>query len=169
MDVRDGWIGLVPQRRVGVGLAPPGLRRILAGRSVHPVERLSLRVIRLEVGVGEGPGGRDSGWIVGTLEIPLPQAREAGPVDLRVSSDEVVHTGPEVLAVVIDPGLVRLVPALDEDSLGRPVLSLSRQVVASLEHKHIDAAAREAPRKRAATHAAPHDHHRGGVLHHCSI
>ena len=62
---------------------------------------------------------------------------ERGAVELRGPADEVVHLRLERLAVVVVPRLRGDVLALLEDRLGRPVVRLARQEVASLQHQDL--------------------------------
>ena len=62
---------------------------------VHLVELLGLRVVRLELVVGDRPGRRDAVVVAELAEILAPQPVEGGAVDLGRAADEVVDLGLE--------------------------------------------------------------------------
>jgi len=74
--------GLMQDWRVGVGLAGPGLVRVLATLAVDMEQRLRFAVVRLEHVVADRPGWRDPVDMLQLAEILLPQAEERGAIDL---------------------------------------------------------------------------------------
>ena len=127
--------GFVDDWRVGVGSAGPGLGRVFAALAVDVIEGLGLGVERLELIVTDGPGRRKAVFVLEFAEVALAQAEQGGAVDFRVAADIVVQAGVERLAGAAEPGLLRLIGAVDEDGLGVPVGAGARQVVAALEHQ----------------------------------
>ena len=132
--------------------------RVLALPAVHGVHLLGLRVPRLEVVVPERPCGRDA-TVVGDLpEVLGPQAEQRRTVELGVATDVVVLFGRELLtAVTVDPALVRQVLALDEHSLGLPVVALTGEVVAALDQQDAQPGWRERVRESPTSRAGPDD------------
>ena len=164
-------VGLVGERGIGIGRAAPGLelahgRAVTGtGRSVHVVEVLRAHVVGLDVGVAEGPRGRDAAGVRRLLEVALAQARKRGAVDLGVAANDVVHAGCERRAVDGIPRVVRLVAPVDEDRLRRGVLRLLGQAMTALEHEDIHAALRQAVGERRPAHAAADDDDVSGEVH----
>ena len=89
---------LVRDGRVRVRRARRALGRVLAAVAVHLVELLGLRVVRLELVVGDRPGGRDAVVVAELAEVLRPQPVERGAVELRRAADEVVDLRLERLA-----------------------------------------------------------------------
>jgi hypothetical protein len=90
-------------------------------------------------------------------EIPLAHAQQHGAIELRVAADEVVDAGVERAAILVVPGLRRLVAIGDEHRLAVPVLPLARQEIAALQQQDARAGRREGVRKRAAARAGSND------------
>ena len=130
------------------------LGRILAARAVHLVQLLGLRVVRLELVVGDRPGGRDPVVVAQLAEVLLAQPVERRAVELRGAADEVVDLRLERRAALVVPRVRRDVAVLDEDVLREPVLRLPRQPVAALEQQDALARRREMAGERAAAGSA---------------
>jgi hypothetical protein len=62
---------------------------ILTVAAVDPVEVLGLGVVRLEVGIADGPRGGQAAVVANLAEVLRPQAEQRGPVELGVSPDVV--------------------------------------------------------------------------------
>src|SRR3954453_16691119 len=140
----------------------PGARRfggVLAGLAVDEVEPLGLRVVGLEVGVGDGPGGRHAAVVLHLLEVALAEAQQRPAVDLGVAADEVLGVRAERHAVLVVPALAGDVSLAPEDLLGVPVLELTREVAAALEQQDPPARRGEAVRERATARAGADDDH----------
>ena len=93
---------------------------VLTGLPVHEVEPLGLRVVGLEVGVGDRPCRRDAAVVIDRFEVALAKAEERSSVDLRVAADQVVDVGAERSAVLV-------IPALGAWYRSRPKTSLESQ------------------------------------------
>ena len=148
---------LVRDRRERIRRARRRLGRVLSARAVHLVQLLGLRVVRLEVVVGDRPRGRDPVVVAELAEVLLAQPVERGAVEFRRAADEVVHLRLEGFAAPVEPGVRRDVAVVDEHVLGEPVLRLARQPVAPLEQQDPLARGREVARKRAAAGAGAND------------
>ena len=149
--VRDGGVGeWARARRLG---------GVLAGLAVDEVESLGLGVVRLEVGVGDGPGGGDASVVLDLVEVAFAKAQQDAGVDLGVAADEVLGVRTKGDAMLVIPALWCHVSLLAEDRLGVPVLELPREVAAALEQQDPLARRREAVRERAAARAAADDDH----------
>ena len=112
--------GFVGHRRVGVLRARMALARVLAVLAVHEVEVLGLRVVGLEVVVGDRPGRGDAAVVAQLAEVLRSQPEQGRPVELGVAADVVVDLGLELAAVPVVPDLRREVLAADEHRLGLP-------------------------------------------------
>src|SRR6185369_6112936 len=78
-------------------------------------------------------------------------------VELGVPADVVVRARMELAAVLVIPGVRRVVAVLDEDGPSVPVLLLTRHKVAALQEQDTEAGWREPGGKRPATRASPDD------------
>src|SRR6516225_8917492 len=92
-------------------------------------------------------------------EIAFAPAQQDGAVHLGVAADPIVDAWLERLAVLVMPGLARLVAVLGEHGLRTPVFPLTRQVIAAFEDQDALARRGEAISKRAAAGAAADDDH----------
>src|SRR4051794_15031214 len=140
----------------------PGARRfggVLAGLAVDEVEPLGLRVVGLEVGIGDGPGGRDAAVVLHLLEVALAEPQQGPAVDLGVAADDVLGVRAERGAVLVVPALVGDVSLAQEDLSGVPVVELAWEVAAALEQQDPLARRGEAVRERATARAAADDDH----------
>jgi hypothetical protein len=150
---------LVRDRGVRERAGARRLRRVLARLTLHEVEALGLCVVRLEVLVRDRPRRGRAAVVVDLLEVALAQTEEDGPVDLRVTADEVLRVWAEALAVLVDPTLLRDVAIVAEDLLRIPVLGLARQVAAALEEEDALAGRGQPVGERAAAGAGSDDDH----------
>src|SRR6516164_3073446 len=73
-------------------------------------------------------------------KIAFAQAQQDGAIHLGVAADPVMDARLERLAVLVMPGLARLVAVLGEHGFRAPVFPLARQVIAAFEDQ--DALAR---------------------------
>ena len=141
---------LVGHRWEGIRSARRRLRGVLPPRAVHLVQLLRLRVVGLQLVVGDRPGGRDPVVVAELAEVLFPEPVQRGPVELGRPADEVVHLGLERLALYVVPRVGRDVPVVHEDVLREPVLRLARQPVAALEQEDALPRGGKVPGKRAA-------------------
>jgi len=125
---------------------------------VDAVHLPDLPVVRLQIGVAEGPGWRDPVLVLDLGEILLAEPRQARAVHLRAAAHDVVDAGREAAAGAVEPPLRRLVAPVDEHRARRPVLRLARQALPALQHEDVDAPARQRVRRRAPAHTGPDDH-----------
>jgi hypothetical protein len=102
---------------------------ILAVHSVDLVEPLGLGVPRLELVIGQRPGGRDAVGVLELAEVLGPQPVQRGAVELGGAADKVVHLRLERLPVGVVPGVLRHVLPVHEDGAGIPVVHLAGQEV----------------------------------------
>src|SRR5439155_4116711 len=100
-------------------------------------------------------------------EVGVPHPEEDRAVELRLAADVIVLAGMELLAVLVDPLLVRLVPRLGDHLGGVPVLGLTANVVATLQQQHAEPGRSEPVRERAASGAGADDDHVVVVVAHC--
>src|SRR5215831_5858574 len=91
-------------------------------------------------------------------EIAFAQAQQDGAVHLGIAADPVMDARLERLAVLVMPGLARLVAVLGEHGLRTPVFPLARQVIAAFEDQDALARRGELMGERAAGAAADDDH-----------
>src|SRR5439155_18470517 len=114
---------------------PPRLAGVGAGGAVHVVEALGRCVVRLEVVVGQRPRRRDAAVVLDLAEVAFAESEEDRAVELSLSPDVVMLSGVELLAVFVDPLLLRLVAAFGDDLTAVPVLELALDVVPTLEEE----------------------------------
>ena len=148
---------LVRDGRERVRSACRRLGRILASGAVNLVEVLSLRVVRLQLVVGDRPGGRDAVVVAKLAEVLLAEPVERGAVELRRTTDEVVDLRLERRAGRVVPGVGGDVAVVDEDVLREPVLRLARQPVAALEQQDPLARGRQVAGERPASRPGADD------------
>jgi len=106
---------LVADRRVRIGLAREWLCRINAALPVNLIEVFGLRVVRLKVVIGDGPGRGDAAVMTNLIKIPLPEAKERRPVNFGVAADVIVRMRVQFFAFSVAPLRLRLIPAFDVD------------------------------------------------------
>ena len=76
---------------IGVGLAPPGLGRVLARGARYSEDPLGRRVVGLQVCVTDGPAGaRVADEVAVHLEIPLAKAKRHPAIEDRGTADTIV-------------------------------------------------------------------------------
>jgi len=95
---------------------------------VDEVESLGLGVVRLEIGVGDRPGGGDAAVVLDLVEVAFTKAQQDAGVDLGVAADEVLGVRAKRDAVLVIPALGCHIPLAAEDLLSLPVLALPRKV-----------------------------------------
>ena len=150
---------LVADRGIRVRRRGGRLGRVLAARAVDLVALLGERVVRLQLLVGDRPGGRDAVVVAQLAEVLLAQPVQGGAVELGRAADAVVHLRLERLVVAVVPAVGRDVAVVDEDVVRLPVLRLARQPVAALEQQHAQPGRGEMARERAAAGAGADDDH----------
>ena len=149
---------LVADRGERVRRAAARLGRVLPTRAVDVVEPLGLRVVRLELVVGDRPRGRHAVVVAQLAEVLGPQPVQRRPVELRRAADEVVHLRLERLAVGVVPGVLGDVAVVDEHVVCGPVGRLTREPVTALEEQDALAGRRQVVDEGpAAGAAADHD------------
>src|SRR5690349_1335990 len=90
-------------------------------------------------------------------EVLLAQPEEDAAVHLAVAADEIMQARPERRAGGAVPGLVGLIPRVDEHRFGVPVLALAGKIVAALEQQDALAGLSELPRHCGAARAGADD------------
>ena len=126
---------LVRHGRPRILLAPVPLGRVLTVVAVHLVEPFGFRVVRLEVVVGQRPGGRDPVDMPEITEVPGPEPVQRRAVHLRRAPDEVVHLRLERCAVGVVPRIRCDVATVDEHRPGIPIGHLTRKEVPPLQQQ----------------------------------
>src|SRR5687767_1891047 len=120
---------LVRERRMIVRGARPRLRRIRSAPTMHLVEALGRRVVRLDVVVRDRPGRRDATVVPQLAEVLASQPEERRAVELRVPADIIVGVWVQLGAGGSTPRLLRVVAALLVHRERAPVLRLTPDVV----------------------------------------
>src|SRR2546425_4496351 len=123
---------LVAARWMRVGRAGRRVGGIHAALAVHVVEVLGLRVVGLEVLVGQRPRGREPAVVADFSEVLPAEAEERRPVELRVSTYVVVGVGGERFPPSVSPPLFGLVMALRVAPGGAPVFLFAGDAFAGL-------------------------------------
>src|ERR1035438_2508329 len=116
-----------------------------------------LRVVRLEVLIAQWPCRRDAAMVRGFPEVLDTEPQQGRAIHLRVAADVILNAGRKRLAVLVIPRLFGPVLRLDKDSLGIPVVFLTRQVSAPFEHQNPFAGGRQMVRERTTASARTYD------------
>jgi hypothetical protein len=150
---------LVADGRMRVRIARRRIRRIDTALAVHLVEALGAPVVRLEVLVGDRPGGGHTVVVLQLAEVLSAHAGERRAVELGVAADPVVGVRMELASVAVAPRFLRVVLAVHVDGARGPVVPLARHVAAALQEQ--DPLARRGQRveEGAAAGARPDDDH----------
>ena len=149
--------GLVAHRRVRERPRGPGLARVDLALTMHVVELLGPRVVRLEVCVADRPRLGHAIDVLHPAEVLLSLAKQHRAVHLRVAPDVVVLLGQERAALLVGPAAAVAIAVLDPH-LGRvPILLLPAQVVAPLEDEDALAGGRQRVGQGAAAGPGPDD------------
>src|SRR5262249_495046 len=151
--------GLVGDGGPGVRRTGGRLGRIFAARAVDLIQLLSLRVIRLHVCIGDGPGWGDAVMVFEFAKILLAQSVESRTGHLRGAAYEVMHSRLEGLAVLVVPDVGGDVTVVDEHLLRTPVLRLPRHPAAAFEQQDLLAGRRQMVGQGATTRTAANDDH----------
>ena len=150
-----GHAGFAGEGGVGVGLGVEGLGGIVGtaeasgnwGRgaevAVDVEEFFGAGVVRLHVGIGDGPGGRDAALVLDLAEVFGAHAEERGAVDFGLTTDVVGLLRVEGLVVLVVPGFGGVVAVVEEDGGGVPVEFFLGEEGAALEDEDALAGARE--------------------------
>src|SRR5208283_1945219 len=148
---------LMAHRRPRIGGASRRLSGILAAFAMHLVEILGLRVVGLEIAVGDGPCWRDPATMVNFAEVALAQAKQRRPVKLGVAAHVVVGVRMKVVTVLVEPRLFGVVVGVDIYNLGVPVGLFALNIVAALQDEDALARRREMIRQGASAGACADD------------
>jgi len=127
---------------VGKGSTAPGFGRILPRGPVDAEEFLDALVVGLDIRVPKRPGRADTRWIPSLLEVLDAKPGETRSVDLRVSANYVVNPRRELSPGIVDPHLLRLISAMNEDLFRGPILRLARKEIPAFDHEYVDTALR---------------------------
>src|SRR5712692_5374075 len=83
----------------GIGGVRRRFGRIFSAVSVHLIQILGLRVVRLQIVITNGPGWRDSAMVAQFAEIFFAQTEQSSTVKLGVTAYVVVCVGVKIPAV----------------------------------------------------------------------
>src|SRR5437667_8811976 len=125
--------------------------RILAAIAVHLVQVFRLSVVRLQIVVADRPCGRNAAVVAQLAEVFLAKAEQCRAVKLGVSANVVVGVRMQVLAVLVEPGLLSVVMAFHVHELRVPVRLFARDEVAAFEDEDSFAGRRQMISQGAAT------------------
>jgi hypothetical protein len=124
-------IGLGMERFGGIGTA-----QIIVEIPVGGEEFFGASVVRLEVGIGERPGGRDAALVVENTKVFGAKPEEGSAIDFCLAADEVGLLGVERLIVLVEPDVFGVVAIVEEDGGGVPVEFFLREERAALENEN---------------------------------
>ncbi len=156
---------IVGKRRKGEGRVVGLVARVDMTSPMHFPQSLGLGVPRRHVDIAHRPRRRRSAMILHAIEIALLHAHQRGAVEGRVAARPVMGVRVEGAAVLVDPGVARLILAVDEDCLGRPVVRLDRQHLTALEDEDRLARIGQRMGERSAAGAGADDDHVIGSRH----
>ena len=111
--------------------------------AVDVEEGFGLAVVRLEIGVEDGPSGGDAALVVDDAEVFRTHAKHGRAVDLGLATDEVGLLRMEVFAVFILPDFLGVIAVLEEDGGGGLVELFLREKGAALKDQDGFASPRE--------------------------
>ncbi len=166
-EVFDGRFDLGHARLVGegsvrIGLGVEGLGGVEGGSvaagdggrgaevAVDVKELFGAGVEGLHVRVGDGPGGRDTPFVLDDAEVFGTHAEHGCAIDLSLAADEVRLLRVKRLVVLVVPGFFRVVAVFEEDGGGIPVELFLRHEGATLEDKNAFACLGQVESERAA-------------------
>src|SRR5271157_2897294 len=128
-----------------------------AALAMHLVEVLGLRVVGLEIVVGDGPCRRNPAMMVQLAEVALAQAKQRRAVEFGIAADVVVGVRMKVVSVLVEPRLVGVVVGIDIDHFGVPVRLFAGNIITALQNKDALARRRKMIRQRASPGACSDD------------
>ncbi len=105
---------------------PPGTGGRRAEIAVDVEEFFGASVVRLHIGIGDGPRGRDAAFVPNDTEVFGPHAEHSSTVNLGLSPDEIGLLRVQWVAFLILPGLLGVVAVVEKDGGGIPVKFLLR-------------------------------------------
>jgi len=152
-----GWVE-------GAGKAP-GNVGFGAEVAVDVKEFLGAGVVRLHVGVGDGPGGGDASLMLDDAEVFGTHAKHGGAVDFGLSSNVIGLLWVKGLIVFVVPRFSGVVAVLKEYSRGIPVELFLGKKRAALEDEDTLARACEMESKGSAASAGANDDCVVGIRH----
>src|SRR5208283_2736551 len=126
---------------------------------VHLIEIFGLRIVWLQIVVADRPSGRDATLVTQFAEILLAQPEQRSTVKLGVAADVIIGMRMEFLAILIEPGLLCVVMAVDVDDLRIPVRFLAGNIVTALKDQYPFPGRRQVIGERSAARAGSDDDH----------
>ena len=112
---------------------------------------------RLHIGVGDGPRGRDSPFVLNHAEVFGPHAEHRGAVDLGLATHEIRLLGMERFAVLVLPGLFGVVTIVEENGGRVPVELLLRHEWTALQNENVLARLGQMQSQRSASRSGTND------------
>jgi hypothetical protein len=100
------------------GFSGVGAGEVVVEVTVGGEELFGAGIVRLEVRIGEGPGGGDATPVVEDAEVFGAEAKEGRAVDLGLAADEVGLLWVKGLIVLVEPDVFRVVSVVEEDRAG---------------------------------------------------
>ena len=114
-------------------------------------------IIRLHIGVGDGPRGRDAALVPDDAEIFGAHAEHGRAVHFGLAAHEIRLLRVELLAVFILPGFLGVIAVVEEDRGGIPVELFLRQEGAALQDQDLLAGLGEVQGERSAARSGADD------------
>src|SRR5713101_4308049 len=150
----------------GIGRVSRRFSRIFSAVSVHLIEILSLRVIRLKIVIGDRPRRRDAAAVAQLSEILFAQTEKSSTIELGITTHAIISVRMQVLAVLVKPGFLGVVMGVDVHDLGVPVCFFAGHIVAALENQDPLSGGRKVVGERSATGASSDDDHVEAIVGH---
>src|SRR5229473_1500709 len=160
----DAW--LMADGRPGIRGTGRRFGRIFSAVSVHLIEILSLRVVRLQIVITKRPRGRDSAVVAQFAEILFAQTEQSSTIKLRVTTHVIVSMRMQFLTVLIEPGFLGVVVAVHVDDLRVPVCFLAGNVVAALKNEDPLSGRRQVVGERSAARTGSDNDHVVAIVGH---
>ena len=137
--VGECWIGIFPGMKWLGGIEGGAVSAGHWGRgakvSVDLEEFFSARVVRLHIGIGDGPRGRYAAFVLDDAEVFGSHARQSSAIDLGLAADEVGLLRVQWVAFLVLPGLFGVVAVVEEYRGSIPVELFLRHEGTALKDK----------------------------------
>jgi hypothetical protein len=94
-------------------------------------------VVRLHIGVRDGPCGRDTALVLDDAEVLGAHPEHCSSIDLGLPSDKIGLLGMKFLALLILPDLPRVIAIIEKDGGGIPVELFLRHEGSTLKNQDL--------------------------------
>src|SRR5215469_7833038 len=146
-------------RSIRIGTLCWWLRGILATVTVHVILVLGLRIIRLEIVIGNRPSRRNAAGVQGLVEIFPPQTKQRSSEELRVAAYVIMRVRMQLGAMPIAPDFLGLILGVEIHRGRVPVILFAWNVIPAFEHQDLFPRRRELRGESSTARAGSDDDH----------